>query len=72
MFIPDQLISNRKVFALCSLRSTLEAEAFLLSPAELGVLISLKHTKEKSVETLHFNALFVVAGTGLEPATSGL
>ena len=28
--------------------------------------------KEKSVETLRFNALFVVAGTGLEPATSGL
>ena len=25
----------------------LEAKAFLLSPAELGVLISLKHTKEK-------------------------
>ena len=24
----------------------LEAKAFLLSPAELGVLISLKHTKE--------------------------
>ena len=29
-------------------------------------------TPTKSVETLHFNALFVVAGTGLEPATSGL
>ena len=28
----------------------LEAKDFLLSPAELGVLISLKHTKEKEGE----------------------
>lgn len=33
---------------LFSLRSMLAAKAFLLSPAELGVLIPLKHTIEKA------------------------
>ncbi len=39
-------LDNSKVVDLFSLRSMLEAKAFLLSPAELGVLILLKHTRE--------------------------
>ena len=41
-------LDNSKVVDLFSLRSMLEAKAFFLSPAELGVLISLKHTKENT------------------------
>ena len=39
------------VITLFSLRSMLEAKAFLLSPAELGVVISLKHTRQRAVLT---------------------
>ena len=46
-FIQDYLSGNRKVVHLFPLRSMLEAKAFLLSPALLGVVISLKHTTQK-------------------------
>jgi hypothetical protein len=49
LFIQDQLLYNSQVVALFSLRSMLEAKAFLLSPAELGILISIKHTKGKAL-----------------------
>ena len=45
-FIQDYLSGNRKVVHLFPLRSMLEAKAFLLSPADQGVVISLKHTKQ--------------------------
>ena len=45
-FIQDYLPGNRKVVHLFPLRSMLEAKAFLLSPADQGVVISLKHTKQ--------------------------
>ena len=46
-FIQDYLSGNRKVVHLFPLRSMLEAKAFLLSPALLGSVISLKHTKQR-------------------------
>ena len=48
-FIQDYFSGNRKVVHLFPLRSMLEAKAFLLSPAELEVLILLKHTKGKDL-----------------------
>ena len=45
-FVQDYLSGNRKVVHLFPLRSMLEAKAFLFSPADLGVVISLKHTKQ--------------------------
>ena len=50
-FIQDYLSGNRKVVHLFPLRSMLEAKAFLLSPADLRVVISLKHTKQKGAMT---------------------
>ena len=50
-FIQDYLSDNRKVVHLFPLCSMLEAKAFLLSPALLGVVISLKHTKQKGAMT---------------------
>ena len=46
-FIQDYLSGNRKVVNFFPLRSMLEAKAFLLSPALLGVVISRKRTKQK-------------------------
>ena len=46
-FVQDYLSGNRKVVHLFPLRSMLEAKAFLLSPADLRVVISLKHTRQK-------------------------
>ncbi|MFR9215743.1 MAG: hypothetical protein ACLVKK_05835 [Ruthenibacterium sp.] len=46
-FIQDYLSGNRKAVNLFPLHLMLEAKAFLLSPALLGVVISLKHTTQK-------------------------
>ena len=45
----------------------LEAKAFLLSPAELGVLISLKHTKEKPAQS---DWLFKIATDAVADASA--
>lgn len=52
------MIANSKAVDLFSLHSVLEAKAFLLSPTEPGVLILLKHTKEKSRKQLCFLDFF--------------
>ena len=59
LLFQDQLFDNCKVAVLYSLRSMLEAKAFLLSPAELGGLISLKHTKEIWTESGYFQSRFL-------------
>ena len=46
-FVQDYLSGNRKVVHFFPLRPMLEAKAFLLSPALLGVVISRKRTKQK-------------------------
>ncbi len=46
-FVQDYPSGNRKIVNLFPLRSMLEAKAFLLSPALLGGVISLKHTKRE-------------------------
>ena len=51
-FVQDYLSGNRKVVHLFPLRSMLEAKAFLLSPALLGVVISRKHTRQKTLHSL--------------------
>ena len=52
LFVQDYPSGNRKVVHLFPLRPMLEAKAFLLSPALLGVVISLKHTRQKTLHSL--------------------
>ena len=51
-FVQDYLSGNRKIVNLFPLRPMLEAKAFLLSPALLGVVISRKHTRQKTLHSL--------------------
>ena len=69
-FIQDYLSGNRKVVHLFPLRSMLEAKAFLLSPALLGVVISRKHTRQKTLHSLKWlcSVFQMVRGTRLELA----
>ena len=71
-FIQDYLSGNRKAVNLFPLRSVLEAKAFLLSPAELGGVISRKHTKQRAAlkEAARFHLFCIIWLPGAAPGMS--